>query len=229
MPSSPDIHFEPIVKLATIETKTLEEDEDVIIKLRARLYRYETEADPPEWKERGTGEVKLLKNKGDKSRIRVLMRRDKTLKICANHYVLKDMTLKPNCGSNKAWVWNTPADFADEEPKAETLAIRFGNADHAKEFKEAFENCQKELESLEDEKKDEEKKDSNKEKMANGEKTEEGSKPGGGGGDETNKVTEKLEELTVKEKNEDKTKEDKKDDTAKEEAKTEEAKTEEAN
>lgn len=80
-----------------------------------------------------------------------------------------------------------------------------------------------------DEKKDEEKKDSNKEKMANGEKTEEGSKPGGGGGDETNKVTEKLEELTVKEKNEDKTKEDKKDDTAKEEAKTEEAKTEEAN
>lgn len=33
MPSSPDIHFEPIVKLATIETKTLEEDEDVIIKL----------------------------------------------------------------------------------------------------------------------------------------------------------------------------------------------------
>lgn len=53
---------------------------------RARLYRYETEADPPEWKERGTGEVKLLKNKGDKSRIRVLMRRDKTLKICANHY-----------------------------------------------------------------------------------------------------------------------------------------------
>lgn len=32
MPASPDIHFEPIVKLATIEIKTLEEDEEILLK-----------------------------------------------------------------------------------------------------------------------------------------------------------------------------------------------------
>jgi len=41
--------------------------------------------DPPEWKERGTGNAKILRHKKS-NLIRVLMRRDKTLKICANHY-----------------------------------------------------------------------------------------------------------------------------------------------
>lgn len=44
-----------------------------------------TECTPPEWKERGTGEIKLLKH-NETGKIRVLMRREKTLKICANHY-----------------------------------------------------------------------------------------------------------------------------------------------
>lgn len=52
---------------------------------RAKLYRFASELDPPEWKERGTGDVKLLKHK-EKGTIRVVMRRDRTLKICANHH-----------------------------------------------------------------------------------------------------------------------------------------------
>lgn len=39
------------------------------------------------------------------------------------------MDLKPNAGSDRAWVWNTLADYADECPKAELLAIRFLNAE----------------------------------------------------------------------------------------------------
>ena len=39
------------------------------------------------------------------------------------------MTLAPNCGSDRAWVWTTHADFADEESKMEVLAIRFANAE----------------------------------------------------------------------------------------------------
>lgn len=39
------------------------------------------------------------------------------------------MELKPNAGSDRAWVWNTHADFADERPKPELLAIRFLNAE----------------------------------------------------------------------------------------------------
>ena len=47
---------------------------------QAKLYRY----DDKQWKERGVGQVKLLQHKVGK-RIRLLMRREKTLKICANH------------------------------------------------------------------------------------------------------------------------------------------------
>ena len=49
------------------------------------MFRFDTELDPPEWKERGTGDLKLLRHKKTKN-VRLLMRRDKTHKICANHF-----------------------------------------------------------------------------------------------------------------------------------------------
>ncbi|KAJ8312077.1 hypothetical protein KUTeg_009450, partial [Tegillarca granosa] len=125
---SPDIHFEPIVHLPQVEIKSLEEEEEELLKLRAKLFRFDQEAEPPEWKERGTGDVKLLKHKST-GMVRVLMRRDKTLKVCANHYITSSMELKPNCASDRAWVWSAFGDFADEEPKQELLAIRFANAE----------------------------------------------------------------------------------------------------
>ncbi|PVD31421.1 hypothetical protein C0Q70_06833 [Pomacea canaliculata] len=85
VPESPEIHFEPIVKLNPVEIKTLEENEEVLLKLRAKLFRFDNEADPHEWKERGTGEVKILEHRVT-GHVRILMRRDKTLKICANHH-----------------------------------------------------------------------------------------------------------------------------------------------
>ena len=48
------------------------------------MFRFDTSDDPPQWKERGVGDVKLLKNRKTLS-VRLLMRRDKTHKICANH------------------------------------------------------------------------------------------------------------------------------------------------
>lgn len=148
-PSSPDIHFEPIVSLPKVEVKSLEENEEALLKLRAKLFRFETSGDENEWKERGVGEVKILKN-SDRQKYRILMRRDKTLKICANHYITKDMNLQPNCGSDRAWVWKAD-DYADEAIKTETLAIRFANAENAKKFKEAFEDCQSKLDEKTDE------------------------------------------------------------------------------
>lgn len=71
------------------------------------------------------------------------MRRDKTLKVCANHYVTSDMKLSPNVGSDRSWVYNVAADVADGEPTAETLAIRFANSENANGFKDAFESAQK--------------------------------------------------------------------------------------
>ena len=49
---------------------------------RAKLFRFTP--DTSEWKERGTGDVRLLQNKETK-KVRLVMRRDKTLKVCANH------------------------------------------------------------------------------------------------------------------------------------------------
>lgn len=68
------------------------------------------------------------------------MRRDKTLKICANHFVTPWMELKPNCGSDRAWVWSVLADFADEQLKPELLAIRFANVES-----KFFNKCTKNL------------------------------------------------------------------------------------
>ncbi|CAE6448418.1 unnamed protein product [Rhizoctonia solani] len=138
--------FEPVIKLTEqVVTKTHEEDEDVLIKHRAKLFRFENAGS--EWKERGTGDVRLLQHKETK-KVRVLMRRDKTLKICANHYITTDMKLQPNVGSDRSWVWKVAADISDGEPTAETLAIRFANSDIANEYKAAFEAAQDSIAAL---------------------------------------------------------------------------------
>lgn len=53
------------------------------------------------------------------------------------------MQLSPNVGSDRSWVYATSADVSEGEPTKDTLAIRFGNAQNATEFKEAFEAAQK--------------------------------------------------------------------------------------
>ncbi|KAF6203633.1 hypothetical protein GE061_001965 [Apolygus lucorum] len=133
-----DPHFEPIIYLPEVHVHSNEEGETILIQLRAKLFRH-CNAEKL-WKERGTGEVKLLHNE-ETNAVRVVMRRDKTLKLCANHYVTLDMELKSNCGSDRAWVWSTQADVSDGEPRPEVLAIRFQNADAAKRFKDKFEEA----------------------------------------------------------------------------------------
>lgn len=49
---------------------------------RAKLFRFSKP--DTEWKERGTGDVRLLAHKESK-KVRLVMRRDKTFKVCANH------------------------------------------------------------------------------------------------------------------------------------------------
>merc|ERR1712020_352362 len=136
-----DPYFAPIVQLPEMEVPTGEEEEKEIFKIRAKLFRFDSTAEPPEWKERGTGDVKLMTKLSDKGKVRIIMRRDKTLKICANHFIQPWMILKPMKGSDRALMWLVQADFADEEPKSETLAIRFANAENAKKFKDAFDNA----------------------------------------------------------------------------------------
>lgn len=39
------------------------------------------------------------------------------------------MKLQPNVGSDRSWVYKVHADYAEGEPTAETLAIRFANSE----------------------------------------------------------------------------------------------------
>ena len=137
--TEPDVHFEPVVHLEKVEVKTLEENETVLYKVRAKLFRFD--AENKEWKERGTGDCKFLQN-NDSKKVRLLMRRDKTLKVCANHIIAPEYVLKPNIGSDRSWVYACTADIADGEPEAFTFAIRFGNKENADNFKKEFEKAQ---------------------------------------------------------------------------------------
>ena len=142
-----EVDFKPIIELPLVDVKTLEEEETELIKLRARLYRYENDSGSSEWKERGTGNVKLLKHK-TKPSVRLLMRRDHTFKLCANHYITSNMELKPHSNNEKAFIWSTLADFADEISSKELLCIRFGSVENANKFKQAFEQSKKIVSAL---------------------------------------------------------------------------------
>ncbi|KAM6095039.1 ranBP2-like and GRIP domain-containing protein 4 isoform 2-T2 [Chlamydotis macqueenii] len=141
---SDDIHFEPIVSLPEVEVKSGEEDEEILFKERAKLYRWDRDA--TQWKERGVGEIKILFHT-QKKYYRVLMRRDQVLKVCANHVITKEMNLVPSDTSNNALIW-TATDYADGEVKVEQLAVRFKSQEMANSFKKRFEECQLSLSEL---------------------------------------------------------------------------------
>lgn len=138
--------YEPVVRLAEVKTKTGEEDEEVIFKMRAKLFRFSKELS--EWKERGTGDVRLLKHTENK-KIRLLMRREKTLKICLNHYVNPTVELRENVGSDRSWVWHG-VDYADGERDEALLAIRFRDSTNANSFKEAYDRAREYMKKLYD-------------------------------------------------------------------------------
>ncbi len=121
-----------------VDLVTGEEDEKVLYSQRVKLFRFDTEAN--QWKERGVGILKLLKN-NQNGRLRVLMRREQVLKVCANHWITTTMNLKPLSGSDRAWMW-LASDFSDGDAKLEQLAAKFKTPELAEEFKLKFEECQ---------------------------------------------------------------------------------------
>jgi Ran-binding protein 1 len=137
-------NFAPIVQLTEQQVSSGEEDETTLYEVKAKLYRFDKER--TEWKERGVGQIKILEHKQNE-KIRVLMRQNRTLKICANFVVLPGMSLQEHAGSEKSWVWHA-ADFADGELKDELFAIRFGSVENAQNFKNAFEDATEKMSKL---------------------------------------------------------------------------------
>jgi Ran-binding protein 1 len=140
----------PIIKLEEVAISTGEENEEVLIDMKAKLYRFDKEG--TQWKERGVGQVKILEHKTTK-KVRLLMRQSRTLKICANHMVTASTQLQEHAGSDKSWVWHA-RDYSDGELKEELFCMRFGSVESAQKFKDVYEAAQ-EKEPRKPEEKDE--------------------------------------------------------------------------
>ncbi|KFK27387.1 hypothetical protein AALP_AA8G376100 [Arabis alpina] len=124
----------PIVRLEEVAVTTGEEDEDAVLDLKSKMYRFDKEGQ--QWKERGAGTVKLLKHK-QTGKVRLVMRQSKTLKICANHLIVAGMSVQEHSGNEKSCLWHA-TDFSDGELKDELFCIRFASIENCKTFMEKF-------------------------------------------------------------------------------------------
>lgn len=130
------------MKLAEVEVMTGEENEEAVFKQRCKLYRFDTES--KEWKEKGTGELKVLKHKSNDV-YRILMRRDQVLKLCANHRITPDLKLEIHAEKQVRW---HAQDYSEgNDGKHELLAARFRSEADAKSFKDVVEKAQKTIRS----------------------------------------------------------------------------------
>lgn len=96
------------VIVSQVETKSGEEDEEILFKERAKLYRWDR--DLGQWKERGVGDLKILYHP-TKHCYRILMRREQVLRVCANHTIIQAMELQPMNASANALIW-TATDYS---------------------------------------------------------------------------------------------------------------------
>eukprot|EP00117_Sycon_ciliatum_P036551 scpid12756/ scgid5903/ E3 SUMO-protein ligase RanBP2; 358 kDa nucleoporin; Nuclear pore complex protein Nup358; Nucleoporin Nup358; Ran-binding protein 2; p270; Putative peptidyl-prolyl cis-trans isomerase; Rotamase len=130
----PDPQFEPVVPLPDlVEVKTGEEDEEAVFRERCKLYRYTGE----EWKERGLGEMKILRHK-QRGNYRVLMRREQIHKVCANHLLMAGMSINLKAGTDRVLVWHTVSDLTEAPSRPENFALRLKTPEMAQAFIEAF-------------------------------------------------------------------------------------------
>lgn len=124
--------FQPIIPLPDkIKEITGEENETILFERRAKLYKYIEK----EWKEKGVGLLKILKN-NDTNKVRLVMRREQVYKVCANHFLYDNMELMSK--SDKAVLWSAN-DFSDaSEMQVEQLCARFKTVEDCEEFTRVF-------------------------------------------------------------------------------------------
>jgi len=123
----PTAEFAPVIPLPPlVEVKKGDENENVVFKHRAKIFRFVS--DSKEWKERGLGDIQILQDKNDPSKIRIVMWREKILKLACNHWLTKGMKMDYYQQSKKMVSW-TAMDFAEGEQKTEIFTCKFGNED----------------------------------------------------------------------------------------------------
>lgn len=128
----PTAEFKPVIPLPElINVVTGEENELILFEHRAKLLRFDKEAN--EWKERGLGNMKVLQLKSDPSQVRLLMRREQVLKLCCNQRLLPDTKFSYIKNSQNSLSW-AAQDFSEESLVPELLCVRFKTAETCKAF-----------------------------------------------------------------------------------------------
>ncbi|PZC87160.1 hypothetical protein B5X24_HaOG201396 [Helicoverpa armigera] len=139
----PNVEFKPVVPLpALVDQKTGEEDENVLFEHRAKLLRFD--ASVKEWKERGLGNIKLLVQKDNVQKVRLLMRREQIMKVCCNHALTNEMVFQKMPNLDKAVTW-CAKDFSEGELVAETFCLRFKTVQLCDDFIEAVKSAQSKM------------------------------------------------------------------------------------
>ena len=132
-----DVYVEPIVQLASVSTTSGEEEEDCFFNQRCKLYRFDS-VNTKKWKERGVGEMKLLRHRGN-TKARLVMRRDQVRKLCANHYLVEQMSLAPFKTNDLTVTWMAYNDVSEgAQTEDALLAAKFKNQTILSEFKQKF-------------------------------------------------------------------------------------------
>uniref|UniRef100_A0A8D9BSU6 E3 SUMO-protein ligase RanBP2 n=1 Tax=Cacopsylla melanoneura TaxID=428564 RepID=A0A8D9BSU6_9HEMI len=138
----PTAEFKPVIPMPDLVTViTGEENSTTLWECRSKLLRFEPEA--KEWKERGLGVMKLLRDETSQA-VRLVMRREQVHKVCCNQRISAGFELKPLATSDKAWTWYG-IDYSEGETKNELFALRFKTSEQADEFKAKIEQVVAEL------------------------------------------------------------------------------------
>ena len=124
-----------MVDLPQVVPYTGEEQETTIALFKVRLYRFKED----EWKERGIGRLKFLKHLAT-SRVRVVMRANKTGYLILNHNLIKNNTLCELSKwqtQDKAWLWQAN-DFSDGSSIIWKLCAKFTSDEAYESFSIEF-------------------------------------------------------------------------------------------
>lgn len=118
------------------EVLTGEENEEILFNERAKLFHYIND----EWKERGVGNMKILK-RNDSDSFRLLMRRDRIFNVICNHTISKQLTFKPFPNSLTSFTWFAK-DYSEETEGIDKMfTLRFKNEDLVKKFQATVNEC----------------------------------------------------------------------------------------
>lgn len=123
-----------------LEIKKGDEDEMEVYRVKSKVFRfYEEDVYGDEvrknlWKERGFGFIRLLKHT-ETGIFRILMRQEKTKKICLNHAIDPLLSFAPN--GARAWVFKADDYDIDGNHEFITYACRFPDEETANMYRGA--------------------------------------------------------------------------------------------